>query len=414
MSVSRSSLALVNLRAVVILIVLAFHSVLPYLAFLPPTPYRFDSAPYQWLAFPIIDRQRWFGFDLFCAWQDVGLMSLMFFLSGLFVPSSLAIKGSWKFLSDRLLRIGLPMALAIIFLAPLAYYAAFRTTAADPGVGAFWQAWMALPFWPCGPQWFLGQLLAFNILAAASHRFIPGWDRGLLRLAAFVGGNPLRFAVALGAISALVYIPPMLDYSPFAWTNIGPIAFQPSRLLHYLVYFIAGVVVGTHGLDRGLLDCDGELARRWMAWLAAAIAGFGLWAAPTSMTLPDWSGAPLIAKLAAGLGFAVACTTSCLASLAISLRFAHWRARAFDSLSHNAYQIYLIHYVFAVWLQYALLGIGLVAIGKAAIVFGGTLIMSWSIAVAMANAHPVARMNATLRQHMKIRTDIGQRMIGPR
>ena len=152
---SRSSLALVNLRAVVILIVLAFHSVLPYLASLPPTPYPFDSAPYQWLAFPIVDSQRWFGFDLFCAWQDVGLMSLMFFLSGLFVPSSLARKGSWRFLSDRLLRIGLPMALAVIFLAPLAYYAAYRTTAVDPSLDAYWQHWLALPFWPCGPQWFL-------------------------------------------------------------------------------------------------------------------------------------------------------------------------------------------------------------------------------------------------------------------
>jgi hypothetical protein len=41
-----------------------------------------------------------------------------------------------------------------------------------------------------------------------------------------------------------------------------------------------------------------------------------------------------------------------------------------NSLSSNAYRMYLIHYVFAVWLQYALLGAGLLAIGKAAIVFG--------------------------------------------
>jgi len=75
---SRASLALVNLRAVVILIVLAFHSVLPCLAFLPPTPYPFDRAPYLWLAVPIIDSQRWFGFDLFCAWQDVGLGTDLF------------------------------------------------------------------------------------------------------------------------------------------------------------------------------------------------------------------------------------------------------------------------------------------------------------------------------------------------
>ncbi len=237
---SRSSVALVNLRAVVIIIVLAFHSVLPYLASLPAAAYPFDSAPYRWLAFPIVDNQRWFGFDLFCAWQDVSLMTLMFFLSGLFVPSSLARKGSWKFLSDRLLRIGLPLALAVLFLAPLAYYPAYRTTAVDPSLDAYWQHWLALPFWPSGPQWFLGQLLAFNVLAAALYRLAPGWDQPLVRLAAFAGGNPVRFVIVLVTASALAYVPLVLAYSPFEWTNIGPISFQLSRPLHYLVYFLAG------------------------------------------------------------------------------------------------------------------------------------------------------------------------------
>lgn len=395
---SRSSIALVNLRAIVILIVLAFHSVLPYLASLPSAAYPFDSAPYQWLAFPVVDSQRWFGFDLFCAWQDVGLMTLMFFLSGLFVPSSLARKGSWKFLSDRLLRIGLPLVPAVIFLAPLAYYPAYRATAVDPGLDAYWQHLLALPFWPCGPQWFLGLLLAFNVLAAAMHRFVPGWDQRLARLAAFAGGDPIRFFVVLATISAVAYVPLVLAYSPFAWVNIGPISFQSSRPLHYLVYFLAGVAIGTYGLDRGLLDSDGVLARRWAAWLAMALVGFLLWAAPTSVTMSDWSNAPLIAKFAAGIGFVVASAASCLCSLAICLRFAHWRLRAFDSLSANAYRMYLIHYVFAVWLEYALLGIGLFAIGKAAIVFGGTLVMSWAIAAAMGGALPVSRRGATIRR----------------
>jgi glucan biosynthesis protein C len=394
---SSANPGLVNLRAVVILVVLAFHSVLPYLAFLPPTPYPFDRAPYLWLAFPIIDSERWFGFDLFCAWQDVGLMSLMFFLSGLFVPSSLASKGSRKFLFDRLLRIGLPMALAVVFLAPLAYYAAYRTTAIDPGLDAYWQSWRALPFWPCGPQWFLGQLVAFTVLAAGIHRLVPGWDGYLGRLAARAAGSPVRFGVGLATISAVAYIPLVLAYSPFAWVNVGPVAFQPSRPLHYFVYFLAGMAVGSYGLDRGLLRCDGALARRWKAWLAAAFAGFLVWAAATSATLPDWDNAPLLAKLAAGAGFAIACATSCLCSLAICLRFAHWRAPAFDSLSTNAYRIYLIHYVFAVWLQYSLLGSGLFAIGKAVIVFCGTLIASWCIAAAIGGPLPILRPSETIR-----------------
>src|SRR5689334_1455723 len=92
-----SSIALSNLRAIVIVIVLAFHAVLAYLASLPPKPFAFDVAPYRWQATPIIDTARWFGFDLFCAWQDVSLMSLMFFLSGVFVPGSLKRKGGRSF-----------------------------------------------------------------------------------------------------------------------------------------------------------------------------------------------------------------------------------------------------------------------------------------------------------------------------
>jgi hypothetical protein len=76
---SKSSVALDNLRAFVILIVLAFHSVLAYLQFLPDSPYRFDTPPYKWQSIAIIDSARFLGFDLFCAYQtspDVACFSL--------------------------------------------------------------------------------------------------------------------------------------------------------------------------------------------------------------------------------------------------------------------------------------------------------------------------------------------------
>jgi peptidoglycan/LPS O-acetylase OafA/YrhL len=394
---SKSSIALGNLRAVVIIIVLAFHSVLPYLASLPAAAYSFDSPSYRWQAFPIVDSQRWFGFDLFCAWQDISLMALMFFLSGLFVWPSLARNGAWKFLSKRLLRIGVPCALTIIFLMPLAYYPAYRATAADPSVNAFWQHWLSLPFWPDGPQWFLCQLLALNLLAVALHRFALGWCERLVRLVAFASENPVRFFVALVAASVLAYVPLALAYSPFAWANVGPISLQLSRPLHYLVYFFVGLAVGSYGLDHGLFACDGALARRWLVWLAAAVAGFVLWAAPTSMTMADWSNAPLVLKLAAGFGYVVACASGCLFLLAVCLRFARTRTRAFDSLSANAYGMYLVHYVIAVWLQYALLGTELLAIGKAAIVFGGTLIISWAITATLGGVPIVSQLVSAKR-----------------
>jgi hypothetical protein len=46
--------------------------------------------------------------------------------------------------------------------------AVYRVTAVDPGLAAFWQHWLALPFWPSGPPWFLWVLLVFNLIAADS------------------------------------------------------------------------------------------------------------------------------------------------------------------------------------------------------------------------------------------------------
>src|SRR5439155_7627413 len=134
---SGASLALGNLRGVIILIVLGFHSVLAYLDSLPATARKFDTPPYEWEAYPIVDSQRWLGFDLFCAWHDVYLMSLMFFLSGLFVWTSLVRKGSWPFLSDRLLRLLLPLIPAVFILMPVALYPAYLATASEPSIAEY-------------------------------------------------------------------------------------------------------------------------------------------------------------------------------------------------------------------------------------------------------------------------------------
>src|ERR1700731_1136128 len=128
----RSSLALDNLRAFVILLVLSFRSVLAYLQFLPAAPYPFDSPPYQWRAIPIVDSHRWLGFDLYCAWQDVFLMSLFFFLSGLFVWTSLGRKGTATFLHSRLLRLGLPFALGVGFFLPPTLFPYFLAPRTEP------------------------------------------------------------------------------------------------------------------------------------------------------------------------------------------------------------------------------------------------------------------------------------------
>jgi len=373
---SKTSLALSNLRGFTILMVVAFHSCIAYLGSQPLSALPFNEPPYAWMANPIIDSERWFGLDLFCAFQYVYLMHLMFLLSGLFVWPSLVRKGGRTFLYDRCLRLGAPFVFGVSLLMPLAYYPVFRVTAVASSWSAFWLHWTALPFWPSGPMWFLWVLLTFNIVVAGLYVLAPRWIACLGRLSTKAGEHPGRYAVALITISALAYVPLATVFQPWQWARFGPLGFQPSFVLPYAVYFFAGVGVGAGGFAGGLFATDGNLARQWVIWLAAAPAAFLVWIVPTALIESrQGPGLPGLQVLA-DVGFAVSSTTSCFALVALFLRFAV-RWPMLSNLSENAFGIYLIHYVFVIWLQYALLGTAVFAVIKAAIVFIGTLTLSW-------------------------------------
>jgi glucans biosynthesis protein C len=379
----RSSLALDNLRAVVILLVLSFHSVLAYLQFLPGAPFPFDSPPYLWRAFPIVDTHRWFGFDLYCAWQDVFLMSLFFFLSGLFVWSSLRRRGTSNFLRGRVLRLGLPFILVVAVLMPPTLYATYLQTANDPSVAAYWRHWLALPFWPCGPMWFLWLLLAADFMAAALNRFAPDLGNLLIRVSSAAEAHPIRYFAGLVFASALAYVPLALAFTPSGWFQEGPFAFQLSRPLHYTLYFFAGLGLGAGGVERSLLAADGPLVRRWQVWIIAAVGSLLTWMGLTGLTMEEGGSSSVGLQILADLSFVFACFASCFAVLAVALRFISLPLPSLAGLRDSAYGMYLVHYLFVVWLQFALLSTALPAVIKGAVVFGGTLFLSWSTVAAL-------------------------------
>jgi hypothetical protein len=376
-------LALRNLRGLVILIVLALHSVLPYLRYARSSAVPFDQPPYEWRAFPIVDSQRWFGFDLFCAWQDVYLMSLMFFLSAVFAWPSLARKGSRKFLGDRLLRLGAPFVFGVTVVTPLALYPAYRMTAIDPSLIAYGRSLLALPFWPNGPMWFLWLLLALTVVPVGLHRFAPQWVAFLGRLSSDATARPGRYFIGLTTAAAVAYVPLAIAFTPWNWSEHGPFSLQLSRPLLYGVYYLAGLGVGAHGLERGLLVPGGMLARRWSVWLAGALASLLLWMRLAGLTLTYATSAPLTLQIAADVSFALAGASGFFFVMAACLRFGAVRSRLFDGLSKNAFGIYLLHYAPLVWLQYALLDAPLSAVAKAIIVFGGTLLFAYVATVAI-------------------------------
>jgi glucans biosynthesis protein C len=386
---SKPNLAVKNLKGVVIVIVLAFHSVLAYLSFSPTPSLAFDDPPYRWLSIPIVDSERWFGFDLFCAFQDLYLMTLMFFISGLFVWPSLARKGSRAFISDRLLRLGLPFCLVVGLLMPLAYYPVYRVTAIDTSFSGYWRHFLALPFWPSGPQWFLVVLLVFDLAAGLVYQLNrKAGDVFILSVC------PRRFVIGLLSASAIAYVPLALLFTPWQWVQFGPFGFQLSRPLHYAVYFFAGVVVGAHGIDGSLLAADGKPVRSWNLWLVASIASFVAWLGVAGLAT-QFAAPPVGLQILQAVCFVASCGSICLFLLTLFLRFANRPLPALDFLSDNAFGLYLVHYVFVVWLQYMLLGVATYAIIKALVVFGGTLILSYVTVGAIRRAVAVVKLVGT-------------------
>ncbi len=394
--VGRTSFAFANLRALTILLVVSFHSVLAYLGSQPATQPPFDAPPYTWRAFPILDSERWFGFDLYCALLYVFLMPLFFFISGLFVWPSVARKGVKEFVIGRVWRIGVPFVLGAAFLMPVAQYPVYRVTAADPSWSAFWAHWIALPYWSVGPLWFLWQLLVLNIAAAALFWLAPGFGSAASRLQSKASELPGRYLLGFGAVSILAYLPLASIFKPWQWSQIGPFSVQSAQVLLFVVYFFAGVAVGANGVERGLLDADGALARRWRLWLGLAAAAFFAWLGVTALTVESKTPMVAVERLASVL-FAISSVTACSALIAIFLRFATRPVPFADSLARNAYGIYLVHYFFVIWLQYALLGVAVFAVAKGLFVSAASLLLSWAVAIALGRMPLVSRTSFAQR-----------------
>jgi Acyltransferase family len=385
--------ALAYLRAFLVVLVVAHHSVIAYIGGPTHFPKSLLINPPWWRAFPVIDpRAQWAGFGLFTGFNDAFFMSLMFFVSGLFVWSSLRRKGDATFLRDRMKRLGIPFLFAASIIAPLAYYPTYLLTGAR-GISGYVHEWLSFGDWPTGPAWFIWLLLAFDLAAGALYAFVPNFGDLLGRRAANAREHPVRFFLLLAAASLAAFIPMTAIFGPVRWTSVGPFQFQTARLFHYAVYFFAGIGVGAYGIECGLLASDGVLARHWGRWTAWAVTVFFL---SVVFVLIVMSKPGLISpgalNLIGGAIWVLVCASLSFAFLAIFVRFATRRRRAFDSISDNEYGVYLIHYMFVSWLQFAILGIALPALAKGGAVFAGALLLSWATSAALRRIPAVARV----------------------
>ncbi len=381
-----------RLRAFLTMLVVLHHALVGYHPYAPPVQADWSTS-LMWRAFPVVDAARMPGADLLVAFNDTFFMALMFLLAGLYTWPALQARGAGGFLRERALRLGVPFLAACALLAPLAYYPSWLQRGGNGGVSAYLHDWLALPVWPAGPAWFLWVLLTFAGLAAVTHRGAPGLQQRAARLGEALARRPLRAFVLLALLSALNYVPMERVFGAFSWFEFGPFTVQTARLGVYALYFAVGMVLGARG-NAPMLQHDGALAARWGRWSGFALLAFftmmGLVIAVFAAAGKGEATGGL--TIAADIAFCVACAAISFALLGLFARRVRGGGAIGSSLDHNAFGIYVVHYVFVAWLQYALLDATLPAVAKASIVFGGALALSWGTAAVLRRIPGVRRV----------------------
>ena len=360
--------ALDRARTFLTLVVVIHHAVIPY-------TYFGDAGGKSWL-----------GFDAVILATDSFFMAMFFFLSGLFVWPSFAHKAPPIFLRDRLLRLGLPFAIAAFTTIPIAYYAVALRQQPDIDFAAFWWKTITVGPWPSGPIWFVWVLLAFDLSASVLYRLSPTLVDPINRLSLRGYDRPAEFFLFLLAITAVVYIPARVHYGPGYWFEFGPFSVQASRVPLYAAYFFIGAGVGAANFDRGVLSADGRLAKSSSGWVIATLIPYCLlWVLiyikrailGNPLLLPDWYEASY------GLFFVAFSAAILFAILAYFLRFKQSGWSVLDPMQGDAYGIFLVHYPIVLWLQYWLFDFDLPAIVKAAVAFVLTVALSWAATAAL-------------------------------
>ncbi|OKO84979.1 acyltransferase [Bradyrhizobium sp. AS23.2] len=362
------NLSLDRVRTFLTLVVLLHHAVIPY------------------THFGHTDPASWIGFDVVVLATDSFFMAMFFFLSGLFTWPGIARKAPQVFLRDRLLRLGLPFAIAALTVIPLAYYAIALQQNTELTFAAFWWKTVTVGPWPSGPIWFVWVLLAFDLTASLLYRVSTHLVDPVNRVSVRGFEQPAVFWLLLVVVTAIVYVPALVYFGANRWFDFGPFSVQASRILLYFAYFFIGVSVGAANFDRGVLSAAGQLPRsRWL-WVIATLIPYclmwgmiyikrGILGNPD--VLPHWYQAIY------GTFFVLFSAAILLAILAFFLHSKSPGPNLLDRMQADAYGMFLVHYPIALWIQYALFDYGLPAIVKAAIGFVLTVILSWGLTAAL-------------------------------
>ena len=272
--------------------------------------------------------------------------------------------------------------MSIFVLIPIAYYPSFlryhMPGTTDFNYFHYWWRTMTVGPWPSGQSWFLWVLLALDVIAAALLDHAPRLLRVFGLLIYSLRARPWMAFAAFVVVSVVVYVPMRLFVGDMSWFEPTAIPFpiQTSRILLYPGYFLTGVGIGVISLRAGILA-------RTVKWQNAGRSGSPLRRCSLAAILllvfahHNWienvASPPLCWRAGYGMAFAIFSAAMAFTVLRPSRGCRASSLWLLDAMRPSAYGIFLIHYMFIIWLQYAVYDYAWPAVVKSAIVFAVTL-----------------------------------------
>jgi glucan biosynthesis protein C len=288
----------------------------------------------------------------FLAVNQAYFMGLFLLISAYFVPGSYDRKGAGRFLKDRLIRLGIPLALYSWIIRPmLVYLDPVKSPSPRP---PFWDFLTGHYFVDqailgSGPLWFIEILLLFSALyalwrllarprstaaSAVESRFPSSGRIALTALLMGIAG----FLVRLGL--------------PMGW-NLEVLNLQFPFFVQYIVLFVLGLIAYRRNWLLGLPDRVGRL---WLGIAGGLILLFWLLllgGGAIDQGFDAFGGGWHWQALAYALWESYLCLAMCIGLIYLYRRYGDRQGRMMRFLSRNAYTAYLIHEVLIVMLGYA-------------------------------------------------------------
>jgi glucans biosynthesis protein C len=262
------------------------------------------------------------------------VLGCFFMISGYVTPGSLDKKGTWGFIKERLIRIGIPLAIFMFLIRPSLFYVMHRAALSSQ------YTWLENLYLfknvAPGPAWFLEVLLVFSVFYAFWNLMRKTRHGDENRQQQFPSKrNILLFIIALAFFTFVIRILLPTDKEVFH-LRLGNYA-------EYVAFFAAGIMAYRRGWANKITDAIG-----WQ-WTIVTLAASCLYA---FFVVSAWSSNMSLSFLRGGLSgktlIATCVETVIAVGSSISLpylfsKFFNGRPDLIKKMSQDAYAVFVFH-----------------------------------------------------------------------